>query len=35
MSAAQTEQSPATPEEIWEILRQVAKRQKEKRLPSR
>ena len=29
MSAAHTEQSPATPEEIWEILRQVAKRQKE------
>lgn len=29
MSAAQTEQSLATPEEIWEILRQVAKRQKE------
>ena len=29
MSAAQAEQSPATPEEIWEILRQVAQRQKE------
>ncbi len=29
MSAAPTERSPATPEEIWEILRQVAKRQKE------
>ncbi len=29
MSAAPTERSPATPEEIWEILRQVAKRQRE------
>ena len=29
MNAAQAEQSPATPEEIWEILRQVAQRQKE------
>ena len=29
MSSEQTEQSPATPEEIWEILRQVARSQKE------
>ncbi len=29
MSSEQTQQSPATPEEIWEILRQVAARQKE------
>ena len=29
MSTAQTEQPKATPEEIWEILRQVAKRQSE------
>lgn len=29
MSSEQSQQSPATPEEIWEILRQVAKRQKE------
>ena len=29
MSATETERRPATPEEIWEILRQVAIRQKE------
>lgn len=29
MSSEQTSQSPATPEEIWEILRQVARSQKE------
>ncbi len=29
MSATETERRPATPEEIWEILRQVALRQKE------
>ena len=29
MSVTESEHSPATPEEIWEILRQVAKRQKE------
>lgn len=29
MSATQTEHRPATPEEIWEILRQLAKRQQE------
>ena len=30
MTATETERRPATPEEIWEILRQVALRQKEK-----
>lgn len=29
MSATQTEHRSAAPEEIWEILRQLAKRQKE------
>ena len=29
MSVTGSEHSPATPEEIWEILRQVARRQKE------